>query len=146
MSYSVDVNILLYASDESSPHHVQARAFLERCATQTEVFCLSWTTVMAYLRIATHPSIFGAPLPPEEAHQNIARLLSLTHVRTITEEEGFWKVYEEATHDLVVRGNLVPDAHLAALLRQHEVRTLYTNDAGFRRFPFLDVRNPLTGR
>ena len=43
---------------------------------------------------------------------------------------------------LPVRGNLVPDAHLAALLRQHGIRTLYTNDSDFRKFSFLDVRNP----
>jgi predicted nucleic acid-binding protein len=42
-----------------------------------------------------------------------------------------------------VRGNLVPDAHLAALLKQHGVRTLYTRDGDFRKFPFLDVRDPL---
>ena len=41
-----------------------------------------------------------------------------------------------------LRGNLVPDAHLASLLRQHGVRTLYTVDRDFRRFPFLDVRDP----
>ena len=42
-----------------------------------------------------------------------------------------------------VRGNLVPDAHLAGLLRQHGVGTLYTADADFRRFDFLRVRNPI---
>jgi predicted nucleic acid-binding protein len=41
-----------------------------------------------------------------------------------------------------VRGNLVPDAHLAALLRQHGVRRLYTADTDFHRFPFLEVSDP----
>jgi len=41
-----------------------------------------------------------------------------------------------------VRGNLVPDAHLAAILRQHGVGALYTNDADFLKFGFLEVRNP----
>ena len=41
-----------------------------------------------------------------------------------------------------MRGNLVPDAHLAALLKQHGVRTLFTRDADFRKFRFLDVRDP----
>jgi uncharacterized protein len=41
-----------------------------------------------------------------------------------------------------VRGNLVPDAHLAALLRQHGIRTLYTNDSDFRKFSFPDVQDP----
>jgi predicted nucleic acid-binding protein len=30
-----------------------------------------------------------------------------------------------------VRGNLIPDVHLAAILRQHGVNVLYTNDADF---------------
>jgi predicted nucleic acid-binding protein len=63
-------------------------------------------------------------------------------VRLLAEEEGFWEVYREVTDEVPVRGNLVPDAHLAALLRQQGIRTLYTNDSDFRRFSFLDVRNP----
>jgi predicted nucleic acid-binding protein len=38
-----------------------------------------------------------------------------------------------------VRGNLVPDAHVAALLRQHGVRRLCTADRDFRKFDFLEV-------
>jgi len=73
---------------------------------------------------------------------NVAGLIRLPHVRLLSEEEGFWEVYRTATRGIVVRGNLVRDAHLAALLLQHEVPTLYTNDADFRRFAFLDVKNP----
>ena len=51
-------------------------------------------------------------------------------------------VYREVTGSFPVRGNLVPDAHLAALLKQHGVRTLYTRDGDFRKFSFLDVRDP----
>ena len=144
MSYSIDVNLLLYGSDEGSPFHAEARAFLESCASGTEVLCLGWTTIMAYLRISTHPSIFETPLSPEDARENVGQLLSLPHVRLVSEDEGFWEVYVEATKGMTVRGNLVPDSHLAALLKQHDVRTLYTNDSDFRRFAFLKVRNPLT--
>jgi uncharacterized protein len=58
------------------------------------------------------------------------------------EETGFLKVYREVTGSLPVRGKLVPDAHLVALLRQHGARTLYTRDGDFRKFPFVDVRDP----
>jgi predicted nucleic acid-binding protein len=51
-------------------------------------------------------------------------------------------VYREVTAPTPARGNDVPDAQLAALVRQHGVRTLYTVDRDFRRFPFLDVRDP----
>ena len=97
---------------------------------------------MAYLRIATHPAIFANPLSPEEAMGNLGTLLALPHVRVLAEEEGFWGVYQEITRGLAVRGNLVPDAHLAALLRQYGVDRIYTNDTDFLKFRFLDVRNP----
>lgn len=146
MSFAVDANVLLYASDTGSPHSRRAAQFLADRAAGREVFCLAWTTVTTYLRIATHHAIFTDPLSPEEAKRNIEALVRLPHVRLLAEEEGFWELYCEVTRGVPVRGNLVPDAHLAALLRQHGVRTLYTNDSDFRKFKFLDVRNPLDAR
>ncbi len=64
-------------------------------------------------------------------------------MRCLAEEEGFWDVYRGITGRIPVRGNLVPDAHLAALLRQHGIKTLYTHDRDFRKFDFLDVRDPV---
>ena len=98
--------------------------------------------MFAYLRIATHSRIFQTPLTPGEALANIQNLIALARVRTLREEEGFLEVYSEVASQFPVRGNLVPDAHLAALLHQHGVRTLYTNDADFRKFDFLEIRDP----
>jgi uncharacterized protein len=145
MSFAFDVNILLYASDSSSPHYERARSFIESCIAQKEVFAVGWPTVMSYLRIATHPAVFHQPLSPDEAMANIETLLHLPHARFLSEEEGFWGIYRAISSELPVRGNLVPDAHLAALLRYHGVKTLYTHDRDFLKFPFLDVRDPLSG-
>jgi toxin-antitoxin system PIN domain toxin len=144
MSYSLDVNVLLYASDRSSERHQAARAFLESCAARPDVLCLTWPTLMAYLRIATHPSIFAAPLAPEEALNNIGALLALPHVRAVSEQDGFIEAYTHVTAGMSVRGNLVPDAHVAAILLQNGVRTLYSTDRDFRRFESLEVRDPFT--
>lgn len=143
MSFSVDANLLVYASDVGSPFHAAAREFLEERVHGREIFCLTWPTAMAYLRIVTNVGILGAPLTPDEALANLIALESLPHVRMIAEKAGFLAAYGQVTAEQPFRGNLVPDAHLAALLLQHDVRTLYTNDGDFRRFPFLDVRNPL---
>ncbi len=142
MSYAVDVNILLYASDEASPFNDRARAFLEECAAGPEVLCFGWPTLTSYLRLSTHPAIFANPLTPEQAERNVESLLALPHARVLSEQDGFWEVYRGITRDLPTRGNDVPDAQLAALLRQHDVPTLHTNDRDFRRFDFLTVRNP----
>jgi len=143
MSFAIDVNILLYASDTGSPHFERARSFIESCIAQKEVFSLGWATVMSYLRIATHPAVFDHPLSPDEAMANIETLLNLPHARFLSEEEGFWDSYRATTKKVPTRGNLVPDAHLAALLRHHGVKTLYSHDRDFLKFPFLDVRDPL---
>ena len=108
------------------------------------MFCLAWATTMAYVRIATHPRIFAEPLTPAEALDNVEALLSLPRVRPIGEADGFLATYRQATEGIAARGNLVPDAHLATLLRQHGVRRLYTNDTDFRKFPFLEIRDPFS--
>ncbi|MCZ7626716.1 MAG: VapC toxin family PIN domain ribonuclease [Candidatus Methylomirabilota bacterium] len=142
MSYSVDVNIFLYASDTSAPKHAEATRFLEQRVADPDLFCIAWSTIIAYLRITTHPRIFASPLSPSEALGNVESLLSLPRVRVLSEAEGFLDTYRGVTAHFPVRGNLVPDAHLAALLRQHGVRTLYTSDRDFRKFDFLDVADP----
>jgi len=142
VSYSLDVNILIYASDRSNSRHQEALRFLEARATDPDLLCLAWPTLLSYLRIATHPRIFAQPLSPNEALVNIESLTGLSRTHMICEEENFLNVYREVTRGFTARGNLVPDAHLAALLRQHDIRTLYTTDADFRKFEFLDVRNP----
>jgi toxin-antitoxin system PIN domain toxin len=142
VSYSVDVNLLLYASDESSSRHAEALRFLQSRAGGPEVLCLTWPTLMSYMRIATHPRIFAKPLSPGEALGNISTLLTLPHARVVTEMDGFLEAYAHVVKDVSVRGNLVPDAHVAAILFQHGVRTLYSNDRDFLKFDSLDVRNP----
>lgn len=143
MSFSVDVNVLLYASMAGSPFHARATEFLLECRSGPDLFCLAWPTLMAYLRMVTHPAIVSPPLPPREAEENVRSLVRLPNVRLLAEQEGFWDLYRQSTQDIVVRGKLVPDTHLATLLRQHGVKLLYTNDRDFRKFDFLDVRNPL---
>ncbi|MCK6369954.1 MAG: PIN domain-containing protein [Gammaproteobacteria bacterium] len=140
MSFAVDANILVYASDQDSKVHHAAAEFLRRCAEGTEIFCLAWVTISAYLRIVTHPAVFRRPLSPEEA---MANLIARPQTRVLGEEEGFWATYRELAARIVPRGNLVPDTHLAAVLRQHGVATLYTRDRDFLRFEFLDVVDPL---
>jgi toxin-antitoxin system PIN domain toxin len=142
VSYSLDVNVLLYASDQSSDRHVSARRFLDTCVAGPEILCLAWPTLMAYLRIATHPRIFAAPLSADEALANISAIIALPHVRTVSELDGFLDAYRHVTGETPVRGNLVPDAHLATILFQNGVRVLYSNDRDFLKFSSVDLRDP----
>jgi toxin-antitoxin system PIN domain toxin len=144
MSFGVDVNILLYASDTESPQHAKARAFLASCATGPEMFCVAWLTLMSYLRMATHPAIFRHPLSHAHAMRNVEALITVPMCRVLSEEDGFWDIYRGLTDEVPTRGNLVPDAHLAAVLLQHGVVRVYTHDRDFRKFSALRVVDPLS--
>jgi len=142
MSYSLDANVLLYASNSGAKEHHAAIHFLMARAEDPDLLCLTWPTLMAYLRIATHPSIFAAPLSLEIAWQNIEKLIALPRVLLISETSGFAGTFQSVTQSLNIRGNLVPDAHIAALLQQHGVTRIYTADSDYRKFGFLEVLNP----
>jgi toxin-antitoxin system PIN domain toxin len=144
VSVTVDANVLVYASNESEPVHRPARELIERLAAGPEIVYLFWPAIMGYLRIVTHPSLFPRPLGPAEAIANLSALIALPHVRTPGEGEGFWELYL-ATRNDPDRGNDVPDSHLAALMRQHGVRTIYTRDRDFRRFDGIAAENPFEG-
>lgn len=143
LSASLDANILVYASNDGDPLSAPAQAFIRRLADGPDLVYLFWPTTLAYLRIVTHPSILPKPLTPKEAATNVERLLSRPHVRAIGEASAFWRVYLDCGGS-TARGNAVPDTQLAALMRENGVRILYTRDRGFRRFDFLDVRDPFS--
>ncbi|MDQ3676779.1 MAG: PIN domain-containing protein [Actinomycetota bacterium] len=141
MSATLDANVLVYASNQADPAHGPAQELLQRLATDSQLLYLFWPALSGYLRIVTHPAILPRPLSPREAEHNVGQLLDLPHTRAPGEADGFWDHYRATAGDRA-RGNAVPDAHLAALMRQHEVRVIYTRDRDFRRYADIDVRDP----
>ena len=143
MSYTIDVNILLYASDRGSPFHAAAAGFLRSRPKDPEILCLTWPTIMGYIRMATHPRVFDSPMTPRAAIGNVARLMKLPRCRVVVETRDFLDTYRDIAAEVAARGNLVPDAHLAALMHVHDIRTIYTHDRDFLKFPFLKAIDPV---
>jgi uncharacterized protein len=141
LSATLDTNVLVYASNEDDPAHAQAKRLLEGLAKGPDLFYLFWPTLLGYVRLVTHPGILTRPLRPVVAVENVSALVRLPHVRTPGEVDGFWEAYRATAGDRL-RGNDVPDGHLATLMRQHGVRVIYTRDRGFRRFEGIDPVDP----
>jgi uncharacterized protein len=142
VSYTLDANLLLYASDESSPHHRRSRELVARAALGPEIVYLFWPTIMAYLRIATHPAVFPQPLSMAEAIGNIDALIGRAHVRTPGEQESFWRRFVAVAGDARPIGNAVADTQIVSLMIAHGVKTIWTHDRDFRRFRGIEVRDP----
>lgn len=143
MSATLDANVLLFASDEASPFHEKARGFLGEVARGPAIIYVFWPVVMAYLRIATHASIFRSPLQPDHAMANVESLLAVRHVQSPGEQERFWPAFRDVAQSATIRGNLVSDAHVVALMRQNDVSTIYSHDRDLRRFDGIEVIDPL---
>jgi uncharacterized protein len=138
----VDANILLYAVDTSSQFHERARDWLENALNEPSRIGLPWVSLLAFQRISTHPRASARPLSPSQAWSFVADWL---------DAEATWvpvpgERHAEIIRDLIVasdlRGNLVTDAHLAALAIEHGVGVCST-DSDFARFPQINWVNPV---
>lgn len=142
MSVTVDVNVLLHASDSESRRHAVALRVLRELTQASELTYLFWPVALGYLRISTHPAVLAAPLNPREAIGNIEALLARPNVRAVGEGGEFWQHFTQVAAETPLRGNLVPDGQLVALMREHGVRTVISHDRDLRKFSGIRVRDP----
>lgn len=142
MSFAIDANLLLHASDVDSPVHERAVELLDEVALGPEIAYLFWPVAMGYLRIATHPSVFTRPLSHAQARANLESLLALPQVQVVGEDESFWRRFAEVADDVAPTGNLVTDAHLVALMLANGVRTIWTRDRDYRKFAGIRAHDP----
>ncbi len=98
--------------------------------------------VVGYLRIATHPRIFVNPLPYAVAVANVEALLARPNVALAVEGDGFWTAFPQAADPVAPRGNIVSDAHLVGLMREHGIRAILSGDRDLRLFDGIRVVNP----
>jgi len=141
LSAAIDTNLLIYASNSSSECFETAQAVLERLARGPELLYVFWPVAMGFLRLVTNPALTDEPLSPSEALASLSDLTERDHVRTPGEARGFLSVFREIA-SAGTRGKDVTDAHIAALMRQHGVGTIYTRDRDFRRFDGIRVEDP----
>lgn len=140
----LDANLLLYAVHRGAGHHDAARAWLTEQLNGSRRVGIPWSSLGAFLRIATHPRAFPRPLSPATAWERVADWLAAPVAWIPEPGPEHPRILGDliATHD--VRGNLVPDAMLAALAIEHGL-TLCSADTDFARFDGLRWENPLRG-
>ncbi len=138
----LDVNLLLYAIDEQSPKHAQARPWLEQVLSGTEEVAFAWAVLLGFLRISTNAAILERPLLPDEAFDYIDAWLERPCATTVAPAAGHPALLRSLLGPLGAAGNLPSDAHLAALAIEHGAE-LCSCDTDFARFEGLRWRDPL---
>lgn len=137
-----DVNVLVYAYRREARHHDRYASWLSGVVGGSDELALAESVLTGFLRIATNPRIMADPAPVGEALAFVDALRRPRRSRIVAGTQATWTQLEDlAAHDAQIRGNLVPDAWLAALALSHGCR-LATADRGFARFPGLDWFDP----
>lgn len=139
----LDANLLLYAVHERSAQHRAAAAWLTEQLNGPRRVGLPWQSLAAFLRIATHPRAFPRPLEPAAAWERITDWLAAPASWIPGAGPDHARLLGELVVGHEVRGNLMPDAQLAALALEHGL-TLYSTDTDFARFTEVTWRNPLS--
>ncbi|HUC38076.1 MAG TPA: TA system VapC family ribonuclease toxin [Acidimicrobiales bacterium] len=138
----VDANLLLYAVDEQSPFHTAARAWLESALNGPRRVAIPWTSLIAFLRIATHPRALEEPMTPHDAWQQIEEWLDAPATWVPLPGRGHREILGRLVRELDLHGNLVADAALAALCIEHGLQVA-SADSDFARFAEITWINPV---
>lgn len=138
----VDANLLLYAYDSLAPHHEAAKRWLKEAFTTSEPIGISWVTILAFLRISTHPRVLQRPLSVAESTTVVSEWLERPMVTVLNPGERHWEILRDLMAKGQAQGPLIMDAHLAALAIEHGA-VVATTDRDFTRFPGLRTLNPL---
>lgn len=139
---AVDTNILVYAEIASSRHNQGARELLRELAEGSLPWAIPWPCIYEFLRVVTHPRVFHPPAPLEIALGDLKAVLDSPSLLLLTETPRHFKVMETILRDSGVTGNLIHDAHIAALCVEHGVTELLTGDRDFSRFRGLKIIDP----
>jgi uncharacterized protein len=136
-----DVNVLVYAHREDSPHHAACHAWLLATLKSDQAFGLSDAVLASVVRIVTHARIFKQPSRLDVVLAFVRSLRAQPHAVLVAPGPRHWDIFERLCRDAHARGNIVADAYLAALAIESGCEWV-TTDGDFARFPGLKWRRP----
>jgi toxin-antitoxin system PIN domain toxin len=139
----LDVNVLVYAHRQDLTGHPLYRTWLERLVGSDAAFGMADLVLSGFLRIVTNPRIFASPDPIEVAIGFVEGLRALPNCVLVAPGPRHWSIFCRICREAGAKGNLVPDAFLAALAIESGSEWI-TADRGFSRFPGLRWRHPLS--
>jgi toxin-antitoxin system PIN domain toxin len=138
----VDANLLIYSHNEDAPEHAAARAWFEATLGSPSRVGLPWSSVLAFVRIASNPALFRNAASPLVTWRIAKRWLERPNVWVPMPGPDHNEILESILDNRQMTSRLVPDAHLAALAMEYGL-TLYSTDGDFAKIKGLRWINPL---
>ena len=136
---AVDTNILVYAHRQEFPLHRKARDRLTNLAENREPWGLPVFCVGEFLRVVTHPKLFDPPTSLDLALDALHGVLLSPSLAVLSPGVHYWPIFQEVARKADARGNLLYDAQIIAVCKEHGVRDLLSQDRDFMRFEGISL-------
>lgn len=136
-----DVNVLVHAHRRDAPRHDEIRRWLEGVLEADEAYGVSTLVLSSFLRVVTHPRIFDPPSAVDDALQFVDVILAQPGAVVVAPGPRHWEIFRNLCRQANAKGNLIPDAYLAAIAIEHGCEWI-SLDRDFARFPSLRWRTP----
>jgi toxin-antitoxin system PIN domain toxin len=138
----IDVNVLVYAFRQDGVGHAEYRSWLEERVNSDQAYALAESVLAGFLRIVTHPRVFNQPSSLETALRFVDDIRNQPNCVILAPEKRHWDIFTRLCRAVGAKGNLIPDAYLAALAMESGSEWI-TTDRDYARFPGLRWRHPL---
>lgn len=140
----LDVNVLVYAHRQDAPDHRRYRSWVEDALASPAPVGVAELVLSGFVRVVTHPRVFRTPTPTDQALAFAEGLRAQPNTVLVAPGPGHWDIFAGLCRGAGGKGNLVPDAYLAALAIETGSEWI-TTDLDYSRFPGLRWRHPLDG-
>ena len=139
---ALDTGILVHARRAETEHHDAARELLKRQAEGSRPWAIPWPCVYEFIRVVTHPAIFKPTSGLDSVITSLESLFASSSLSLLGEGPKHPGHMARALRQGDARGNLAFDAHIAALVREHGIKELWTLDRDLARFSGIRAVNP----
>ena len=131
-----DVNVLVTAFRDDAPGHKVCRGLVEDMVAGPLPYGVSDLVLSGFLRVSTHTRVFDPPSPVEEALAFADAYRGGAGAVPVEPGPRHWAIFASLCRTALAKGNLIPDAYLAALALESGCEWV-TADRDFGRFPNL---------
>lgn len=138
----VDANLILWAHHRQFPLHDAAHRWWRDHLSGRGSVGVPWPSILAFVRISTHPRALERPLGIGPAWAIVETWLDRPNVWIPVPTDRHRSILGPLLGSGRASGNHVPDAHLAALAIEWGLE-LQSADRDFARYPGLRWRDPL---
>ncbi len=122
-------------------HHERSRRWIDGALSGEDTVAFSWIALLAFVRLSTKVGLFPAPLTVDQAMDRVDAWVGAGPAVVVEPTAQHGTILRTLLRSVGVGGNLVSDAHLAALAIEHRCGILsFDND--FARFPGVDWTVP----